>query len=202
MLGFYVSGHPLAKYEEELKLFTTKDSETLQSTRDGEEVVIGGVITNVKFNMDKKGKRMAFVTVEDFGGMTEVVIFSDCLEKSKDTVRTESIVVVKGRASTKESERAKVVAFEVVSLENAYRNDKLVLHIILNTEQSDQNFILGLKEMLSSRPGGAGVVLHLNSNGAEVKVRLKNISIGLSKELLENLKKKVGEKKVYLDKKA
>ncbi|MCJ7507803.1 MAG: DNA polymerase III subunit alpha [candidate division Zixibacteria bacterium] len=202
MLGFYVSGHPLAKYDEELKLFTTKDSETLQSTRDGEEVVIGGVITNVKFNMDKKGKRMAFATVEDFGGMTEVVIFSDCLEKSKDTVRTESIVVVKGRASTKEGERAKVVAFEVVSLENAYRNDKLILHIILNTEQSDQNFILGLKEMLSSQPGGAGVVLHLNSNGAEVKVKLKNISIGLSKELLENLRKKVGEKKVYLDKKA
>ncbi|HEX9917105.1 MAG TPA: DNA polymerase III subunit alpha, partial [candidate division Zixibacteria bacterium] len=202
MLGFYVSGHPLAKYDEELKLFTTKDSETLQSTRDGEEVVIGGVITNVKFNLDKKGKRMAFATVEDFGGMTEVVIFSDCLEKNKDTVRTESIVVVKGRASTKESERAKIVAFEVVNLENAYRNDKLILHIILNTEQSDQNFILGLKEMLSSQPGGAGVVLHLSSNGGEVKVKLKNLSIGLSKELLENLKKKVGEKKVYLDKKA
>jgi DNA polymerase III subunit alpha len=202
MLGFYVSGHPLAKYEEELKLFTTKDSETLQSTRDGEEVAIGGVITNVKFNMDKKGKRMAFATVEDFVGVTEVVIFSDCLEKNKDTVRTESIVVVRGRASTKESERAKVVAFEIVNLENAYRNDKLILHIILNTEQSDQNFILGLKEMLSSQLGGAGVVLHLSSNGGEVKVKLKNLSIGLSKELLENLKKKVGEKKVYLDKKA
>jgi DNA polymerase-3 subunit alpha len=200
MLGFYVSGHPLAKHEQELKLFTTKDTETLQVTKDGEEAVIGGVITNVKFNLDKKGKRMAFATVEDFVGMSEVVIFSDCLEKNKEIVRVDSIVVVRGRASTKEGERVKVVAFDVVSLDNAYHNENMVLHILLDTEQNDQTFILRLKEMLSSQPGEVDVILHLNSNGKEVKVKLKNISIGLSKELLESLRKMVGEKKVYLDK--
>ena len=202
MLGFYVSGHPLAKYEEELKLFTTKDSETLQSTRDGEEVVIGGVITRIKFNMDKKGKRMAFATIEDFAGATEVVVFSDCLEKAKEAVQPDSVVVVRGRSSTKEGERAKVVAFDVSGLESIYRDKKLVLHVLLDAEHSHRDFIINLKDTLSSQPGETNVILHVNSNGKELKAKLKNISIKLSKELLEKLRKAVGEQKVYLDRNA
>ncbi len=200
MLGFYVSGHPLAKYEKELRLFATKNSLTLQDLKDGEEAAMGGVITNVKFNLDKKGKRMAFATVEDFVGMTEIVIFSDCLEKNKDTIRVDSIVVVRGRASTKEKERVKIVAFDILGLEAIYQNGKLTLHVLLDAEQSEQDFILSLKNMLSSKPGETGVILHVKSNGRELKVKLKNIAVKLSGELLENLKKAVGEEKVFLEK--
>ena len=202
MLGFYVSGHPLAKYEGELKLFTTKDSETLQLTRDGEEVVIGGVITKIKFNLDKKGKRMAFATIEDFIGVTEVVIFSDSLEKAKEVIQSDSVIVVRGRSSTKEGERAKVVAFDVAGLDGIYRDKKLILHVLLDTGHSNRDFIVNLKDMLSSQPGETGVILHVRSNGKELKARLKNISIKLSKDLLERLKKAVGEQMVYLDRNA
>jgi DNA polymerase-3 subunit alpha len=207
MLGFYVSGHPLTKYEEELKTFVTKTTESIEEAKDGEEVYIGGVITQVKINIDRKKKQMAFATLEDFVGSVEVVVFSDCFEENRRIVRSESMVLVKGRASTKEGEKAKVVASEVTSLSKVYQKMKVMLHVLLLTSGASEDILNELKQILSSHPGKSPVILHVRTDQAggelgepkELKMRLKNISVEVSKELLEKLKCLCGEKNVYLN---
>jgi DNA polymerase-3 subunit alpha len=199
MLGFYVSGHPLTKYEEELKTFVTKTTESIEEAKDGEEVYIGGVITHVKTNIDRKKKQMAFATLEDFVGTVEVVVFSDCFEENRRIIRAESMVLVKGRASTKEGEKAKVVASEVISLSKVYQKMKAVLHVLLLTSGASEDILNELKQVLSSYPGKSPVILHVRTDQEELKMKLKNISVEVSKELLEKLKCLCGEKNVYLN---
>jgi DNA polymerase-3 subunit alpha len=207
MLGFYVSGHPLTKYEEELKTFVTKTTESIEDAKDGEEVYIGGVITQIKINIDRKKKQMAFATLEDFVGTVEVVIFSDCFEENRRIIRSDSMVLVKGRASTKEGEKAKVVASEVTSLSKVYQKMKTMLHVLLLTSGASEDILNELKQILSSHSGKSPVILHVRTDQAggesgepkELKMRLKNISVEVSKELLEKLKCLCGEKNVYLN---
>lgn len=207
VLGFYVSGHPLTKYEEELKTFATRTTESIEEAKDGEEVYIGGVITQVKINIDRKKKQMAFATLEDFVGTVEVVVFSDCFEENRRIIRPESMVLVKGRASTKEGEKAKVVASEVTSLSKVYQKMKAMLHVLLLTSGASEDILNELKQVLSSHPGKSPVILHVRTDQAggeigelkELKMKLKNISVEVSKELLEKLKCLCGEKNVYLN---
>ncbi len=199
MLGFYVSGHPLTRYEEELKIFVTKDTQVIEDAKDGEELYIGGVITHVKTNIDRKKKQMAFATLEDFVGTVEVVIFSDCYEKSRRIIRADSMVLVKGKASTKEGEKAKVVASDIISLSKAYQKMKPPLHILLFSSGTSQDIISELKDILSAHPGKSSVFLHVRTDHEELKMRLKNIEVEVSKELLGKLNGLCGEKNVYLN---
>jgi DNA polymerase-3 subunit alpha len=199
ILGFYISGHPLTKYEEELKTFATRTTQTLEEAKDGEEVYIGGVITNVKTNIDRKKKQMAFATLEDFVGSVEVVVFSDCFEENRRIIRSDSMVLVKGRASTKEGEKVKVVASDVTSLSKVYQKMNTMLHVLLLTSGASEDIIAELKGVLSSHPGKSPVILHVRTDQEELKMRLKNISVEVSKELLEKLKCLCGEKNVYLN---
>ena len=199
MLGFYVSGHPLTRYEEELKTFATRNTQTIEEAKDGEELYLGGIITHVKTNIDRKKKQMGFATLEDFTGTVEVVIFSDCYEKNRRIIRADSMVLVKGRASTKEGEKPKIVASDVMSLSKLYQKIKPPLHVLLLSSGTNQDIVSELKELLSVHPGKSPVILHVRTNDEELKMRLKNTEVELSKDLLTKLKCLCGEKNVYVN---
>ncbi len=83
-LGFYVSGHPLNKYNDELKLFASATTETLYRHID-ETVNIGGIVSQIKRSKIKKGpnegKLMAKFVLDDQFGSVDVVVFSDLYSK-------------------------------------------------------------------------------------------------------------------------
>jgi DNA polymerase-3 subunit alpha len=83
-LGFYVSGHPLNKYTEELRLFASANTETLYKFVD-EVVNVGGIISQMKKSKIKKGpnegKLMAKFVLDDQYGSVDVVVFSDLYAK-------------------------------------------------------------------------------------------------------------------------
>lgn len=199
MLGFYVSGHPLTRYEEELKALATRNTHTIEEAKDGEEVYIGGIIANVKTSIDRKKKQMGFATLEDFMGTVEVVIFSDCYEQNRRLIRSDSMVLVRGRASTKEGEKAKVVASEIISLSKAYQKLKPFLHVLLISSGDKQDIVSELKGLLSAHPGKSPVILHVRTNDEELRMKLKKTEVEVSGELLGKLKCLCGEKNVYVN---
>jgi hypothetical protein len=83
-LGFYVSGHPLNRYADELKLFANASTETLYRHVD-EVVNIGGIVSQIKKSKIKKGpnegKLMAKFVLDDQFGSVDVVVFSDLYAK-------------------------------------------------------------------------------------------------------------------------
>src|SRR6185503_8448951 len=76
LLGFYVTGHPLERYRKELKSYSTIHTNTAIKKREGEEVVIGGLVNKLKYTQTKKNnEKMAIITIEDLEGSIEALVF-------------------------------------------------------------------------------------------------------------------------------
>jgi len=161
-------------------------------------VLLGGIIVGVKLNIDKKGNQMAFATLEDFLGTVEVLIFSDCFEKRRNLIRNSSMVLIRGRASTREAEKAKIIASDIIPLERAYQEMEGFLHLKIGTQIAGDDFIPQLKDILVSYPGKSNVILHMRTQKEELKMKVKNIKVKLSRELLNRLKDGLGQENVYL----
>lgn len=108
LLGLYVSGHPLDAHKETLaQLGATIDQ--VKRGLLGVEQVVAGILTEVKPFTTKKGERMAFVTLVDFSGSIECVIFPATYAEKRDIITGESCVAFRGRVAERNGERSFVV---------------------------------------------------------------------------------------------
>jgi len=112
MLGLYVSDHPLMGLEEVLINQTEFSTVELKEQKDGTIGWIGGIITKITKINTKKGDIMLFLNMEDLDGSVEVVVFPGTVEKYKDLLVEDKVVVIKGKLDVKEDE-VKVLAQEV-----------------------------------------------------------------------------------------
>jgi hypothetical protein len=60
-LGFYITGHPLSRYKDEIRRLSSLDTVTVQAADDNMTVRLAGLATEIKEKVTKKGDRMAFV---------------------------------------------------------------------------------------------------------------------------------------------
>ena len=117
MLGIYISGHPLSKLKDKIQKVSTintremlKIKEENDLSKDGKQVKYIGIINSIKRKYTKKNTIMAFVTVEDLYGTTEVIVFDSCYSKSQNVLLEENIVLIDGRLSIREDDDVKIVA--------------------------------------------------------------------------------------------
>lgn len=123
VLGIYVSGHPLAGYEDRLNRKISCTSRSFQETEDGVriedgmKVAVGGMITGVSIKYTRKNEKMAFATLEDFDGPLEILLFPSAYERCSAFLREEEVVLVRGKADVSAEGAAKVIADSVEVLE-------------------------------------------------------------------------------------
>ncbi len=96
LTGFYISAHPLARYEATIQALSTATTVGLADLPDGKEVKLCGIIATVKSMLTKKGDRMAYLTVEDLQGTVEVIAFPDLFKTAGDLIAPERVVRITG----------------------------------------------------------------------------------------------------------
>ncbi|MDF1545252.1 MAG: DNA polymerase III subunit alpha [bacterium] len=197
MLGYYISGHPLDKYRNTLKSFTTQEVGQLSAVTDGREVTVGGIVASVKQMTDKRGNAMAFATLEDYSGKVELILFSSCYEKCKECVEVDRMVLVTGRVSTREEEAAKIIGNEVMPLEKLTERFNCQLVIKISSDRGDTT-IDSVVSSLEKHKGNAPVLIAARENGCEVYIKSKRYSVDIDFELLNDLKELLGESEAYL----
>ncbi|MDB5194319.1 MAG: polymerase subunit alpha, polymerase subunit alpha protein [Parcubacteria group bacterium] len=103
LLGLYISGHPLDAYKEK---FEKKENsiKALDDCRENTPCIIGGLITEIREVMTKKGDRMTFLRIEDFSGSTDVVVFPKVYEEFKAFIIPDNCVAIKGKVSKRNGE--------------------------------------------------------------------------------------------------
>jgi len=159
MLGFYVTGHPLAKYEKALKTFSTLSTARLKEGAENQSISIGGIINRLKNTVTKKSnERMAIMMLEDLDGSVEVLVFPGAYQNFGKYVRKDAIVFVKGRLSLRE-EHPKIIADEVIPLEQAQQKYTTALVIKLVTTGLEEETLYTLKDVLSKHHGETPVYL-------------------------------------------
>jgi DNA polymerase-3 subunit alpha len=199
VLGMYVSGHPLARYEKELQTFATATTADLVEMEDAEPVRLGGIITHVKTTTDRKGEQMAFVTLEDFSGSVELVVFSSIYAKKNEVIHRDAAVIVDGKVSTREDEEPKVIAADVVSLGAAHGRFVERMTITISSVGFEETMLDELRDVLLSHGGRCPVDIVVKAgSGEDVTISTGGIRIEPSRELLDRLEDIVGETGVTL----
>lgn len=121
--GVYISDHPLNKYMEMLSSLLTADSAMLEdreSLKDGQRVIVAGMIGKVKHLTTKKNEQMAFLNLEDLTGTVNITVFPGIYRETAALIRPDSLVAVSGRLDVRE-DRVDVLAENLVSIKEAER---------------------------------------------------------------------------------
>ena len=134
MLGIYISGHPLEKFRNNIeKVATINTLQMIQMkeqndfSQDGKTVKYVGIINSIKKKYTKKNTLMAFMTVEDLYGSTEIIVFDSCYSKAQNILLEENIVLIEGRLSIREDDDVKIVANNIIEFnENSIINNREV----------------------------------------------------------------------------
>jgi DNA polymerase III subunit alpha len=160
MIGLYVSSHPLQQHIPTLRRFSTPSVSDLSTLRDGQEVVLGGLLTNVKFHITAKGKKMAFITVGTLDVPMEVTVFTDTYEESGHLLLADNIIMVRAHVNYRNGD-AGLVADEIMAIEDAPKRMTRAVHIRLaENEKPKEDCISALALMLDGSRGTCNVFLH------------------------------------------
>ncbi|HST07200.1 MAG TPA: DNA polymerase III subunit alpha, partial [Gemmatimonadaceae bacterium] len=96
ILGFYISGHPLERFRTEAEIFATHTVADLGQWRP-EQMTLSVVVTSIKRQMSKRtGSEFARLTIEDFSGSAEVLVFPEKWAVLNDQIRTDIPMLLKG----------------------------------------------------------------------------------------------------------
>lgn len=199
VLGIYISGHPLEEYEtcwrKNISAVTTDfmpDEESGQpKVRDGQQVIVGGMITEKTIKYTKTNKVMAFLTLEDLLGTVEIVVFPRDYEKNVRLMEIDEKVFIKGRVSVEEERASKVICESMYSFEDAPRE----LWLQFETKESFLSREEELYEDLKEADGKDSVVIYIKSPKA-IKRMGASKSICISRDLLARLYEKYGKDNV------
>jgi DNA polymerase-3 subunit alpha len=201
LLGFYLTGHPLAKYERILKQYTNADTTNLHKFNGSQSIRIGGVVTNVKRKFTRRtGKRMAIFKLEDIAGNVEVIVFPEAFEKEKAKIANGAEVIVEGRLDMNgETPKLIVSSLKPISevsknLKPAQQIDGSILHIYINELKAQENILTNLKEILQTSKGNSRVYLHISEDSKEtVLLAGEHIKVNPEKNLLGKIEGILGE---------
>jgi len=116
-LGFYITGHPLTKYHAHLsKLGSTKSSE-LEETADGQEIFLGGILRTIrKIQTKSKAEIMAYCTLEDPDGNSEIIVFPELYRKCISLLQKDTLLKVRGTID-KTEKGIKIIATDISRLD-------------------------------------------------------------------------------------
>nr|HPI74772.1 DNA polymerase III subunit alpha [bacterium] len=153
ILGFYLSAHPLDRYREEVRTFSTVSIDAVESRRDGTPVRIAGLISDLKNHMDRQKRPMAFFRLEDFSGSLEALAFADTYEKYRALIHKDAIVMVIGKISTRETEAPKIIVDEVIALEDARSRFTKSLCLAMNLSDLADKDMDAIKAVLAGHEG-------------------------------------------------
>lgn len=114
-LGFYVSGHPLDEYKDKIDKINYTLSSQIDDLADGSQILIVGKIEEIVEKISKKGSKFGIVSILDFHGTVEFMLFEDKLKELKESFDLNEPIAFKVRISkTEQFTRMNVLKIETI----------------------------------------------------------------------------------------
>ncbi len=150
-LGIYISGHPLDKYKNKINEIVDLPISKIENIKENKELFFVGQIINNRSHVTKRGNKMAFLTLEDWSGKIDVIVFPDLLSELDFDMEKSGRIFVVGRRDDK-----KVIASNIIPL------GRKILIIDLNNVERKKVF--ALKKFLFKKEGNIPVILKVFNN--------------------------------------
>jgi DNA polymerase-3 subunit alpha len=195
-----VSGHPLDDVRDEIEHLATASLGDTSELGDQQNVRLAGVVTDVRRSQTKKGKAMASVTLEDFTGSGEILLFSDVLEQYAPMLRKEAKLVFHTRVSAREDEDPKFIAQEVYTVEQAQAQYARSLWLTLNHSSLTESTLDALEELFLKHSGDVPVIFKVQQDGQTRLVESRRYRLKTSLDVLKQVQDMLGVSEVRVGK--
>ncbi len=207
VLGFYVSGHPLAQYASVIDSLGVTTSADLATRSHGARVTLLGHVAALKETATKSGNRMAFATLEDMAGTVEVTVFPEPFKAAAPYLRSREPLVVRGRIDDGDKGRV-ILADDVRLLEQALGGvprartsggEPGACRIRVIAGADPQARLAALRTICEAHPGGVPVFVHVVLGGQEVVVRSRGFSVDATPALVSEVEALLGPSALTID---
>ena len=192
VLGFYVSGHPLLRYESEINSFATLHLGDVEGVKSG-TVRAGGVIASVKKKIDKNNRTMAFIVLEDFTGKAECVVFSSLYKKHEELLKPESMVFVEGNGEVT-GDAIKIVVNDIIAMDKVREKFAKRVFLLVNADEVDDVKMTTLRQAMEKNRGNCNCYFTvIGKEFAEQQVYVsKKYSVSPTDQFIESVRSILG----------
>ena len=207
VLGFFISGHPLARYRLEVELFGTRTTATLGQWSD-QKVRVGAVVTMVKRQISKKtGAEYARLTLEDFHGTAEALVFPEAWAKLNEVIRTDRALLLSGSHSARDrgEEQAPFIVEAAQPLDDLKASGAIGVALRWSPD-APVDATRAVAALCAAHPGPAPVLLEWSDEdgarpltpGEVARLRSRSLRVDAADDLLAALRELVGPDRVHL----
>ena len=191
LVGIYLSAHPL----DDFKLVLTGMCNTHCAELDDkmaltkkEEIVLGGIVTEVKSKFTKTGKPCGFVTIEDFEGAGELAFFGEEWGKWRGHLSEGYTVFITAKCVQKYP-NSNYIDFQVSNIEYLQSvSDKRIESFTIEADSNhiDETVVNDILTMVNESPGNTQLYfqIHDSESNNTVLLRSRTRPITVKRELV------------------
>jgi DNA polymerase-3 subunit alpha len=164
VLGLYLSGHPLAKYEFEIRSFACTSIRDLNEQDNATGASIVGVISNLKVRTSANGNRFALAMIEDMNGLIEAIIMPNVFSKYESLITKDEPLLIRGKVEFDDETPKRIIVNDVKSLREMRADSIAAIHIRIDNGRMTVATLEALKSVIEQNSGDCPVLFHVNNN--------------------------------------
>ncbi|PYR72075.1 MAG: DNA polymerase III subunit alpha [Acidobacteria bacterium] len=198
-LGFYITGHPLRKYTNEVKTYGNATTGVLSEKPSGFDVSIGGLVSAIRLMRTKKGDAMCVILLEDWEGIVEVLVFPEIYSKVQRLLEVDAPVFVRGKLDNDESS-SKILATDLLPMERVKEVLSRIVTIRIDASIAPPDLAERLQPIIDEKRGSAEVIFELKFPGRFTALVRPNpyVKISPDREFVESVERICGRNTVQL----
>src|SRR5271155_3783602 len=197
VLGFYISGHPLDKYAGRLKDLNASELATMESRKNNEDLVVAGIIVQIRPMRSRRGARWAILTLQDRTGVIEALVFPEAFGKLEAILKSNTPLLVKGRVAVEDVGTRLIVA-DARLLDQLADRPPSLLRVRMDLSTVNTGAIDQLQKLFSSRPGRCRVSFELIKDDGSAATLDAGSAVLADRELVERVREICGTDSVAL----
>lgn len=195
VLGFYISGHPLQRYEAELKQFITAPLVAINPHK-SQTALVAGWVVGLRTLFTKRGDRMAIITLEDRTGRLDLTVFSEVFNNHKDLLNKDQLLIVEGEVSIDDyTGSSKVMARRLFNIQQAREIYARRILVKITADKASTTLLDKLRQILVPFcPGSCPVFIEYYRPDSSVQLALgANWQVRPAEELLRSMQAVLGD---------
>jgi DNA polymerase-3 subunit alpha len=204
VVGFFISGHPLERFREEVAIFGSRTTGTLGQWSE-HQVTAAVVVTGVKRQISKKtGAEYARLVLEDFHGTAEALVFPEAWSKLSHVILPDALLLLTGSYSPRDrgEEHVPFIVDDAVPLVELRERGVVGLELTWRAGAApDPGAIRAAAALCAAHPGPSPVyVAWSDGNGSKARLRARRLRVDVNEELVHALRDVLGTERVRLTK--
>jgi DNA polymerase-3 subunit alpha len=207
LLGFYITSHPLTEHQATIERYTTASTREAMNYPEGTEVLIGGMLYDVKPKVAKTGRsagqRWAILGLEDLEGKIEGMCYAethaDVSNKFPGVLAKERVVFMRGRVDRKR-ETPCLIVNDVIPIESSIERLTTSIGVKLDRARHSPDVVAGLRSTIQKHLGKKEIYVQVQTaDGTKVSLKVNGeLGVRLTKNLVDDLEMLLGNGSVQL----